>query len=295
MRRFGDLHPIIVFLYFVIVIGFSTVLMNPICLVLSFICGFAYSAYLGGKKTVRANLRMLIPLAVGSVVFNAMFSHRGITVLAYLPSGNPLTLESLIYSAAAAVMLSSVFSWFSCFNKVMTSEKLMYLMGKIAPSLSLVFSMSLRFVPKFGKETQRVIEARKSIGKDIGTGGFTRRIKAATGVFSAMFSRALEESAETSDSMRGRGYGPAKRTSFARYRFFLRDICTAAVIVVLVLYLLMGKLSGSLDYLYFPSVPSVKTGIYDLTLYTAYAILSAIPILIELTEEIKWKYIKSEI
>ena len=35
---------------------------------------------------------------------NPAFDHEGATLLAYLPSGNPLTLESIAYGVAAAVM-----------------------------------------------------------------------------------------------------------------------------------------------------------------------------------------------
>lgn len=43
----------------------------------------------------------------------------------------PLTLESIAYGCAAAVMLVAVLFWFSCYNEVMTSDKFMYLFGRI--------------------------------------------------------------------------------------------------------------------------------------------------------------------
>lgn len=95
--------------------------------------------------------------------------------------------------------------------------------------------------------------------------------------------------------MRGRGYGAAKRTMFAKYRFYPRDMAAAVFTVVLTLYLIAGKLCGNLEYSYFPVMLPVKKGAYELSLYAAYAILAAMPILVEFTEEIKWKHIKSEI
>jgi energy-coupling factor transport system permease protein len=46
-------------------------------------------------------------------------------------------------------MLAAVISWFSCYNAVMTSDKFVYLFGRVIPALSLILSMTLRFVPKF--------------------------------------------------------------------------------------------------------------------------------------------------
>ncbi len=40
-----------------------------------------------------------------------------------------------------------VIQWFSCYNKVMTSDKFIYLFGRLIPALSLILSMALRFVP----------------------------------------------------------------------------------------------------------------------------------------------------
>ncbi len=109
----------------------------------------AYSLYLRGKKAAKFGLKYMLPMFVVAALINPAFSHSGKTILSYLPNGNPLTLESIIYGIAAAVMLISVIIWFSCYNEVMTSDKFVYLFGRIIPALSLVLSMTLRFVPKF--------------------------------------------------------------------------------------------------------------------------------------------------
>lgn len=85
----------------------------------------------------------MLPLLVITALINPAFSHQGVTILTYLPSGNPLTLESILYGIYAAFLLITVIAWFSCFNAVMTSDKFMYLSGGgIIPALSLVLSMS---------------------------------------------------------------------------------------------------------------------------------------------------------
>ncbi len=66
---------------------------------------------------------------------NPAFNHEGATILAYLPSGNPLTLEFIVYGLSAAVMMASVILWFSCYNAVMTSDKFVYLFGRVIPAL----------------------------------------------------------------------------------------------------------------------------------------------------------------
>ena len=79
--------------------------------------------------------------------------------------GRAYTLEALLYGMSTAAMFVSIIIWFSCYNAVMTSDKFLYLFGKMIPSLSLVFTMTLRLVPKFQKKITQIILARKCIGK----------------------------------------------------------------------------------------------------------------------------------
>ena len=94
MNEFKTYHPIVNFIYFVFVIGFSCFFMHPASLVISLFCAFTYSVMLKGKKSVKTNLIYMIPTLLFSALINPAFNHEGITIIKYLPSGNPLTLES---------------------------------------------------------------------------------------------------------------------------------------------------------------------------------------------------------
>ena len=129
----------------------------------------------------------------------------------------------MLYGAAAAVMLASVVLWFSSYNEVMTSDKFVYLFGRVIPALSLVLSMSLRFIPKFKAQMQTVSEAQACIGRDTKNGSVLRRVGNAVKIFSTLVTWSLENAIETADSMRSRGYGLPGRTAFSIYRFDDRD------------------------------------------------------------------------
>lgn len=100
-----------------------------------------------------------------TILINLAFNHEGATILAYLPSGNPLTRESILSGIAAAAMLAAVVTWFSCYTEIMTSDKFIYLFGRIRPALSLVLSMTLRFVPKFKEQFRVVSDAQGCMGR----------------------------------------------------------------------------------------------------------------------------------
>lgn len=98
--------------------------------------------------------RFILPLMLLTAILNPIFNHKGLTVLFYLKR-NPVTLESVAYGAASGVMLGSVLLIFSCFNRIITDDKILYLFGRIIPSLAVVISMALRFVPLFTTQAKK--------------------------------------------------------------------------------------------------------------------------------------------
>ena len=292
MNEFKTYHPIVNFVYFAFVIGFSCVFMHPICLVISLLSGFTYSVMLKGRKAIKTNLIYMLPTLTFAAFINPAFNHEGITIISYLPSGNPLTLESVVYGLAAAMMIVSVICWFSCYTEIMTSDKFIYLFGRIIPSLSLVLSMTLRFVPKFSAQLKVVTNAQRCMGRDVSNGSVIQRAKHGLLIISIMTTWALENAIETADSMKSRGFGHSGRTSFSIFTFDKRDKKTLLCIVILGAYTLIGKLYGGMYFRYFPSLQTGNFSMYGLSVFIAYFALCICPIIIEVYEVRKWNTIK---
>lgn len=77
-------------------------LVHPVSLIISLGASLAYAVYLNGGRAVRFSLLVMLPMMAVAALVNPAFNHEGATLLAYLPSGNPLTLESILYGLAAA-------------------------------------------------------------------------------------------------------------------------------------------------------------------------------------------------
>lgn len=295
MNEFKTYHPIVNFVYFLFVIGFSMFFMHPLCLLISLACGFTYSVMLKGRKSIKNNLLYMLPTMTVMAFMNPAFNHEGVTVLTYLPSGNPLTLESVAYGLAAAVMIVSVICWFSCYNEVMTSDKFIYLFGRIIPSLSLILSMTLRFVPKFTAQLKVVTNAQRCMGHDVSNGSIIQRAKHGLSILSIMTTWALENAIETADSMKSRGYGHPGRTAFSIFTFDKRDKKALLCIMVLGIYTLVGNLTGGMYFRYFPSMKSNDFGVFGLSVFIAYFVLCMYPVIIEVKETRRWVALKSKI
>ena len=136
MNGFASLHPVVLFTYFAAVVGCTMFFTHPLLQAISLLGAFIYSVMLKGKRGLLFNTVFMLPMLLFMAGLNPLFNHRGVTILFYLNSGNPVTLESVLYGVSAAVMFITVIMWFSCYNAVMTSDKFIYLFGKVVPALS---------------------------------------------------------------------------------------------------------------------------------------------------------------
>lgn len=292
MHSFERFHPIVNFTYFLAVILFSMIFMNPVCLGISLGLSFLTAIDMKGRSMLGFGLKVLLPVMVLTALINPAFNHRGVTLITYLPGGNPLTLESILFGLAASAMIGSVICWFSCYNRIMTSDRFIYLFGRAIPSLSLILSMILRFVPRFGAQIKRIYGAQKALYGEEGE-NLRGRARAGLRSFSAMIDWALENSIQISDSMKSRGYGQRRRTAFSIFTFERRDGVSLLLILALSAYILVGKGLGAVDYRYFPDFQAVTGGVYTATVFLAYGMLCAFPLLIDIRERIQWNVLES--
>ncbi len=291
---FTDYHPFINLLYFSLVIGFSLALSHPLAQGIALICACAYAISIDGRKSVLFLLKYCLPTVLLTAFINPAFNHEGTTILLYFSNDNPLTLESILYGISAGAMLVTLLLWFSSFNRVMTSDKFIYLFGKIIPALSLVLSMSLRFVPKFKSQMASVTEAQRSIGRDVSHGSFWSRTKTAILIFSIVITWSLENAIETADSMKSRGYGLEGRTAFSIYRFDERDKYVLIWFGFCGLFLLSGTMLMAFGFRYFPNIRYAAFDLTTIPFYCVYFALCITPVVLNLKEERKWKTLVSK-
>ena len=222
---FSRCHPILNFFYFAVVLGFTMFIQHPVYLAVSFVAATAYSMWLNGVgKVLKINFLLTIPSLLIVALLNPMFNHYGVTPLLYIESsGNWVTLEALVYGIVLGCVLFIMILWFSCYNQIMTSDKFIYLFGRIIPAMSLMLSMALRFVPHFIAQLKVIRNGQKCVGMDVSNGKWFKKVRYALNMVSILVTWALENAIETADSMKSRGYGLKGRTAFSIYRFNRRD------------------------------------------------------------------------
>lgn len=290
---FAGYHPTVNLAFFVLVFVCTMLLMEPVCLLLSLLPACGYDLWLHGGKAVRFGARAVLPAMVLAAVLNPAFSHAGITILAYFPSGNPLTLESILYGLAAAVLLAAVIVWCRCCAAVLTADKLVYLFGRVIPALSLVLALSLRQIPRCAAQLRTIRANRRCMGETCGGSGFVGRVRSGAKLLSILVTWCLENAIETADSMKGRGYGLPGRTAFALYRFTRRDALALLWLALCAAVVLWGAVGGYFRWHYFPALGGAALSAPAVLCRACYGALCCTPLYLNGREERQWKRLHS--
>lgn len=270
------MHPVPCFLYFLAVIGFTIFSRDPVILAESLI-GAVTAAVLSEKSGA---LPFLAVTAVAVTLTNPLFSHNGVTVLFFV-GDLAVTLEALVYGLAFSVMLCAAVLWGAVSARFLTSDKYIWLFGRLLPSAGLVLSCAIRFVPLVIGRTRDFIKSRKAV-----------TIKGMAAAFSASLSYSAEEAMTTADSMRSRGYGTAKRTFYSSCRMTGGDIRALVTVLLCGAACLALSVLGAGRFYYYPAISALRFDIANSALYICFGVLCALPTALIVHEEIKRAFIK---
>lgn len=290
MRSFSSYNPIVITVYFIAVVGIVMFCMNPVILSLSLLGALSLYFIRNGLRDGRTHMYSILFFIVLTVI-NPLVSHNGVTVL-FVMNNKPVTFEAFIYGIATASMIISVLYWFRTFSEIMTSDKLLYIFGLFSPRLALILSMALRYVPLFNRQWGKVNQAQKALGiykEDNIVDNFKGKLR----IFGIMITWALENGIITADSMMARGYGIGKRSKFSEFRFYKDDIIFVLISVIMFVLSLLGI--KEIKFEYYPAIKMSDLTLSGITGYLAYAVLVFIPVIIEVKEVLKWKYLRSKI
>lgn len=289
---FSGFHPAVNLAFFVASLATTMLIQQPVYLLISLFSGCAYLLYLQGRKGILRQVGYLVPILLLMAVANPLFNHEGLTVLWYLPNDNPITLEAVCFGLASAVMMGGSIVWLNCCNTVFTSDKIIYLFGRVIPALSLLISMTLRFVPRFKNFLQGVLRTQQAMHKPEST---KQKLQQALAAFSTTVSWAMEQSIVSADSMKSRGYGIAGRTAFSIYRFEIRDGVVLGLLALLCAGAAVPCLTGFADWNYYPGLSGDLLGPVQILAYLCCGGMYNLPLIIDFMEDRQWNSFRSKI
>lgn len=286
--RFDSYHPAINFIFFAAVITAAITFDQPMFLAVSYICPFIYSIALNGRRSAIFNT-VLIPLVALFAFYYSSYNHFGVTNLAVNFIGNQITLESFVFGFVIGIKTASVLMWFSCVHNVISSDKVIYLLGRAFPKLSLFLSILLRMVPRIKAYAKKVNTAQKCIRKGMNQENIFRRIYNFFRIQSIVVTWVLESFVTTSDSMRSRGCSLRGRTAFSIYRFDNRDRSFVIVLFFCFTVLVMGILLDQTHILYNPEIILNRITPLSYVFLATYVFLCLLPLGLQIAGEYRFK------
>ena len=289
---FEACHPAVNLIYFAAVIFGMLSFQHPVFLAVSFLCTFAYSLKRNRGKALVFNL-CLLPCVVAFALYYASFHHFGKTVLWQNHIGNNMTLESFVYGNVLGLQVAGFLIWMSCVYSVFSSDKVVYLFGRVSPRLSLFLAILLRMVPRIKGEAKRIHTARKGLGRGIDQGNLWQRIKNGIRIFSMLISWTIGSLATMSDSMQSRGSTLRGRTAFSIYRFDNRDRAYVLALFACLTLTLMAMLQGITDMTYAPLIIWKPIAAANWVLFVGYATLCLMPLALELWTDLRFHKVQA--
>ncbi|NLT09501.1 MAG: cobalt transport protein [Ruminococcus sp.] len=292
MRSFSEYNPVVITVYIFSVTGIAMFCNYPLLIGMTFLGGLLYYIVRNGRSHWRSHIFFFM-LFIVLAAANPLVSHNGVTIL-FVMNDNPVTLEALLYGINSAAMIVGVLYWFRNFTQIMTSEKLLYVTGALSPKLSLVLSMSLRFVPMFHRQSENVSDAQKAMGL-FKEDNVIDDVRGKMRIFSIIITWALENGIITADSMAARGFGTGKRSHFTNFRFRRGDIIFLLTDLAL-LGICVAAIAGHfLELDFYPKIKGSEIGAEAIAGAAAYGLLVLLPVIIETEASLRWRYLKSKI
>ena len=252
---------------------FACLLTHPLFAAVSLLCALILSVRLRGRKAVRLSVILLLLTALWTLWY-ASFHHFGVTVLKTNAIGNAITLEAIVCGFMSGIRIAIVIILISCFLTVFTTDKIVYLTGRVSPRLSLYLAIAFRWLPESRRTAVGISQAQAGIGIRQGP-----RCRVLT--ISAAITQMFDRFSVLAGSMRARGYGLPGRTSYSVYRFESRDRICVIVLFALIAVTAVGYACGAMSALYNPQIILAPFSPALLLCGTAYALLLLAPLIME--------------
>ena len=284
MKPIEKYNPAVLFLYFLLLASIAMFATNPVMVGIAFAAMNLTAVSYTRDGLGRAYLFFFVIFILTSLA-NPIFSHNGVTVLLVV-NDNPITLEAVLYGVMTGIMILSVLLLFRVFGTLMTSDRLLYIFGRAFPKLGLLLSMTLRFVPLFGRQRRKIENTQRTLGLYKNENAIDN-IKGKLSVLSAMTTWGLENGIVTADSMSARGYGIKRtRTSFSMFRFERSDAMMLTLIIISCGFIFLGIAMDRLKTDFYPRMQLPPFSLYAIMCYVIYAGLAFLPLAAKIRDRI---------
>ncbi|WML52835.1 energy-coupling factor transporter transmembrane component T [Neobacillus sp. PS3-12] len=288
MKNFKRMHPLVSFCYYVGAISLMINLQHPIFLGAALLIIIAINFLEDRLKGLTHWLFFMITTGILIIVLNPIFNERGRHVLFEIFQ-HRITLEATVYGVMNALLIIGVMALFVSYNEVMSPNKLLYLFSKFLPQFAVLLMLTLRFIPLMKRRLAEISEIQTSKGLSMLHGRWMDKAKTGILYVQVLLVYSLEEAIQTADSMKARGYGHGKRTSYEYFIFKKRDLFALLYLLVVFLLVLIGRMKGYGYLTIYPVMESTLISPSEFFFLFLYLLFLSFPLVAGVGGYVRWR------
>lgn len=285
---FATCHPVVPAVYVAVTLALTMACMQPVLIGLSLLGALSFSCAVRGVAPTMGMLRWQIPVIILISLVNPLFSASGSTELLRIGT-HAVYAESLAYGASMGALFVASVTWFMGAAELLPFDRVMALLGNAAPTVTLMISMAMRLIPRFVRQG-KTIDSVQRVARSCALASFAGQsprpdrhldLRLRLRLSSVLMGWTMEDSLETADAMRARGWGAAtRRTTYTRFRFGARDAWALVLIAAFALVAMLLGYVATTQFAFYPTMPALVPW-WGYVPYAAWMLLPSILFVIE--------------
>lgn len=280
---FDTLHFAVPGIFVLVTLVLTMSAVQPVLIICSLVGGLAYSMVARGSRATLLSLRWQIPFVLLVSLVNPLFSAEGSTEIMRI-GVRAIYAESLIYGLCMGGLFVASVLWFEAAARLIPADSIMALLGRVTPTVALMISQCMRLIPRLVRQGEIIADVQDAFV--VPGAAPMRAINKKLRLFTVLMGWSLENSLETADAMRARGWGASHcRTRYERYHFGAHDaLCLCIVILsgVVVAVLAWAAMSS---FSFYPQI----TGTFVWWGYAPYAVWMLMPAVLHVRETVMFR------
>lgn len=282
-------HPYVVFFYYICTGFLVMYFKHPLFLATALMILICVNISHDRGKSLRKWSIPLVVMSLFFIVLNPFLVSRGTNILFYF-RGKQVTLEATMYGVVMAIALVSVIVMFVSFNILLNGNKFLYIFSKVLPRTAFLLMLAIRFVPLLKSRFDEIRAVQRVRGTTMTVGSLRQRARNGMHMIQILLTWSLEEAIQTADSMKARGYGIGKKTSYIPYRMEKKDWVWLITLLILFSICIWGGTLGYGKIVIYPEIGTLHLYTLDWMLFVFMIVIIAFPLIVEGRERLRWKY-----
>lgn len=288
---FSGYHPYVILFYYLCTSFLIMYFNHPLFLMtVLLLLIFVNMTHDYGKALKKWTVPFVI-MGVFIVFLNPFLVSRGTNILFYF-RGKQVTLEATMYGFVMALSLIAILMMFVSFNLKLNGNKFLFIFSKFLPRTAFLIMLAIRFVPLLKRRLDEISAVQYVRGKTIVFGSLKERIRNALVMLQILLTWSLEEAIQTADSMKARGYGLGKKSSYVPYQMEKRDWIWMIILFCSLVVCIFCGLLGYGKIVIYPQLGTLHLYPLDWVAYVCMVTIISFPLLVEGRELMRWKFSK---